>query len=132
MALEMALSGLNPGLLFTWHMIYKININYLLMINKERREHLNLLLLRQVYLVKKVQQGLLGKLAELKTVHLLIDNWYVRESEKVQHQSRIQEFHESEKTSIYHHELHKKNIKKSANLQLMKYMQPAPLSWNSL
>ena len=34
-----------------------------------------------MYLVK-VQQGLLGRLAELKTVDLLIKNWYVKESEK--------------------------------------------------
>ena len=110
--------------LMWWEMLVKPGIKKLGIqrgkeINKERREHLNLLLLRQVYLVRKIQQGQVDRLGELKTVHLLMEKWYVRESEKVQHQSRVREYQASEKTSIYHHELHKKNIKKSAILQLM-------------
>mgnify|MGYP001244285468 CR=1 FL=1 len=82
------------------------------------REELNLFLLRQMYLVKKLQQGQRNKLGELKTVNLLIEKWYLKESEKVQHQSCIREFQESEKSSIYHHELHKKIIRKSSILKL--------------
>ena len=88
-------------------------------LNKERREELNLLLLRQVYLVKKIQRGQVDKLGELRTIHLLIESWYNKESQKIQHQSRAKEFQESEKTSIYHHELHKKFVKKSSILQLI-------------
>ena len=58
-------------------------------------------------------------MGELKTVNLLIEKYYLKESEKIQHQSRVTEFQENEKTSIYHHELHKKYIKKASILQLM-------------
>ena len=72
--------------------IRKIGIQRSKEINKERREELNLLILRQVYYVKKVQEGHWGRLGELKTANLLIEKWYQRESEKIQHQSRVQEF----------------------------------------
>ena len=57
-------------------------------------------------------------MGSFKNIHLLIEKWYCRESSKIQHQSRVQEFQSSEKTSIYHHELHKKTIKKNAILKL--------------
>ena len=119
-----AFQGIETDTLLWWEMLVKpgvkkIGIERSKEINKEKKEELNLLLLRQVYLVKKVQQGQRGRLGELKTVHGLIDSWYKRESEKIQHQSRVIEFQESEKTSIYHHELHKKTIKKASILQLM-------------
>ena len=99
--------------------IKKIGIERAKEINKEKKEELNLLLLRQVYLVRKIQLKQMDRLGELKTVHNLIESWYKRESEKIQHQSRVTEFQESEKTSIYHHEVHKKTIKKASILQLM-------------
>ena len=116
--------GVDTDTLLWWEMlvkpgIKKIGIDRSKEINKEKREELNLLLLRQVYMVKKIQQGQMGRLGELMTVHLLIEKWYTRESDKIQHQSRVREFQESEKTSIYHHELHKKIIKKASILQLM-------------
>ena len=85
---------------------------------KSRKEVLNLLLIRQAYLTKKLQQGFNNKLGELKEVHLLIEAWYQKESEKVQHQSRIEEFQNIEKTTLYHHELLKKIIKKTSILRL--------------
>ena len=85
---------------------------------KVQREELNLLLLRQRYLKIKLHQGQHFQLKELKQVHLLIDQWYAREGEKVQHQSRVKEFQSSERSSIYHHELHKRRIKKSSILRL--------------
>ena len=99
--------------------IKKIGIQRAKEINKKKREELNLLLLRQVYLVRKIQQGQTHRLGELKTVHLLMEKWYVKESEKVQHQSRVREYQDNEKSSIYHHEIHKKTIKKSSILKLM-------------
>ena len=57
-------------------------------------------------------------LGELKEVHLLVEAWYQKESEKVQHQSRVDEFQMNEKTTLYHHELLKKVIKKTSILKL--------------
>jgi hypothetical protein len=88
-------------------------------INLARREALNQLMLRQIYLTRKITVlGLTHQLGELQAVHLLIDRWYNKESEKVQHQARVDEFQENEKSSIYHHELHKTIIKKSSILKL--------------
>ena len=83
-----------------------------------RKEVLNLLLIRQAYLTRKLQQGLTNKLGELKEVHLLMEAWYQKESEKVKYQSRLDEFQQNEKTTLYHHELLKKTIKKSSILRL--------------
>ena len=41
-----------------------------------------------------------------------------REGEKVQHQSMVKEFQDSEQTSVYHHELLKKMLKRTAILKL--------------
>ena len=88
-------------------------------INLARREELNLLLLRQTYLTHKIStQGQYNKLGELKSVHLLIENWYSKECQKVQHQSRVEEYQSNEKSSIYHHEPNKKIIKMSSILNL--------------
>jgi hypothetical protein len=65
-------------------------------INRARREELNLLLLRQIYLTRKlVILGQSNQLGELQHVHLLIERWYAKECEKVQHQSRVDEFQSS-------------------------------------
>ena len=67
----------------------------------DRREALNLLMLRQIYLTRKITVlGLTDQLGELQAVHLLIDRWYNKESEKVQHQAQVCEFQENEKSSI--------------------------------
>ena len=86
--------------------------------NVSSKEVLNLLLIRQAYLTRKLQQGHSNRLGELKEVHLLIEAWYLKESEKVQHQSRLEEFQRDEKTTLYHHELLKKVIKKSSIVKL--------------
>ena len=70
--------GVDTDTLLWWEMlvkpgIKKIGIDRSKEINKEKREELNLLLLRQVYMVKKIQQGQMGRLGELMTVHLLIE-----------------------------------------------------------
>ena len=83
-----------------------------------RKEVLNLLLIRQAYLTRKLQSGMSNKLGELKEVHILIEAWYQKESQKVQYQSRVDEFQQNEKTTLYHHELLKKTIKKSSILKL--------------
>ena len=76
------------------------------------------MLLRQRYLKNKLQLGLFSYFGELKLVHMEIENWYIKESEKLQHQARVREFQESERSTIYHHEIHKRTIKKASILRL--------------
>ena len=110
-----------------WEIIVKPGIRKIAMdrskeINIEKRERLNLLLLRQAYLVKKIQhsqqQQWGERLTELLHIQLLIQQWYRQAAEKIQHQARVEEFQVSEKTRIYHHEIHQKNIRKSSILKL--------------
>ena len=77
-----------------------------------------MLLLRQAYLARKLQSGDSSKLAELKSVKILINQWYENENEKVKLQSRILDITNSEKVNIYHHALHHKNIRKTSILKL--------------
>ena len=51
-------------------------------------------------------------------MHSLIQQWYQKQCEKIKLESRASEFQESEKVTIYHHEIHKKLIRKSAILKL--------------
>ena len=57
-------------------------------------------------------------LPALREVQLRIEDWFETEVEKVKHQSRVEDIQTSEKVRIYHHELHKKNYKKSTILKL--------------
>ena len=86
--------------------------------NRERRGELNLLLLRQAYLTRLIQEGQLGRLGEWRSVQEAIQLWYERESEKVILQSRADDISVNEKVRIYHHDLHKKNMKRSSILKL--------------
>ena len=72
-------------------------------IKKEKRGELNLLLLQQAYLTKKLQAGELGRLGELKEVQALVQSWYQEESRKVVLQSRVDDVEQSEKVRIFHH-----------------------------
>ena len=83
-----------------------------------RKEELNLLRIRQVYLNKKLLVGETWRLAELRSVHSLIQNWYEIESNKIKFQSLAAEYQSDEKVRIYHHDLHRKRIKKSYILKL--------------
>ena len=80
--------------------------------------NLNLLLLKQAYLVQKLQKGNSHRLASLKQVQAEIQLWYEEDSEKVKMQSRSDEIDSSENVRIYHHELHAKHIKRSSILKL--------------
>ena len=106
-----------------WELIVKPGIRRLAMLrgrqlNKDSKETLNLLLVRQAYLNKKVKSGNFEALGELKAVHNLIQAWYQKSCDKIKDQSRASEFQTNEKVTIYHHEVHKKLIKKSAILKL--------------
>ena len=58
-------------------------------------------------------------MTDLLSVQQQIQAWYMQVAEKIQHQSRLDEFQASEQTRIYHHELHKKHVKKSSILKLL-------------
>ena len=72
-------------------------------------------MLRQCYLVNKLQAGQLYRLRQVKSE---IQLWHSQECEKVKLQSRSDEIDSPEHVRVYHHELHAKNIKKSSILQL--------------
>ena len=114
---------LGLDILTWWEVLVKPGIKKLAIqrskeINRERRGELNLLLLRQAYLTRQIQQGNIGKLGELRTVQQAIQHWYERESEKIILQSRADDVNINEKVRIYHHDLHKKNMKRSSILKL--------------
>ena len=115
--------GKSSGVLSWWEHLVKPGIKKIALertkeMYVDRKGVLNLLLIRQAYLTRKLQNGEKSKLGELKEVHLLMESWYQKESEKVQYQSRADEFQNNEKTTLYHHELHKRVIKKSSILRL--------------
>jgi len=87
-------------------------------INRERFGELSLLQIRQSYLVKKIQSGLMSFLAELHFVQSKIVQWHKVACDKVKLQSRCDELNSSENVRLYHHELHKKQIKRSSILKL--------------
>ena len=84
-----------------WELIVKPGLRKIAMnrskeINLELKSCLNLLLLRQAYLVKKLKSTLQAQwnflLAELAQVQSQIQEWYQQSAEKVKNQSRVQEF----------------------------------------
>ena len=81
---------------------------------RERKAFLNLLMMQQSYLTRKIHSGEFGLLASLREVQLRIEGWFESEVQKIKYQSRIDDI----QVRIYHHELHQKNIKKSAILKL--------------
>ncbi len=87
-------------------------------INKERRCELNVLMLCQSYLARKMQYGDKMKLTEFKEVQMLIIQWYMKEGEKLVLQSRTDEVNTSVQVWVYHHELHKKYIKNTSIFKL--------------
>ena len=106
-----------------WELIVKPGIKRLAKIrskelNKRKRCRLNLFLSRQSYLVGKVQMGEQGRLGELRDVQNQIKEWYEEESQKIVLQSKVDDVQTSEKVRIFHHEQHRKLIKRSSILKL--------------
>ena len=96
----------NLCVLTWWEFVVKPSIRKLLIergkeLNKKRWGNLNLLQIRQSYLVRKVQSGALHHLADLHFV-----------------QGQIMKWHRTENVRIYHHELHKTHINRSSILRL--------------
>ena len=97
--------------------IWKIAMGRNKEINEDKRSRLNLVLLHQIYLVKKIQTGKSQQWAGWLTEHVGVQDqiqaWYKQAAQKIQHQSRVNEFQMSEQTRIYHHEIHQKLMKRS-------------------
>ena len=72
--------------------IRKLAIERTKEINRERRSHLNLFMMRQIYLTKQVQSGRVEMLPALREVQLRIQDWFDSEVEKVKHQGRVRIF----------------------------------------
>ena len=68
--------------------------------------------------MRRIQLGHLAKLGEFKSVQEEIQLWYERESKKILIQARAEDINLNEQVRIYHHDIHKKNIKKAAILKL--------------
>ena len=116
-----------------WELLVKPGIKKLLIergkeLNHEKNGRLNLLLLRQAYLSRKILQGNHGLLTQLLVVQTEINDWYEQESEKVKIQSRIEEVDTPETVRIYHHELHAKKIKQ-AGAELCQAQGKLYLAW---
>ena len=86
----------------------------------KKRGNLNILLIRQAYLIKKLcaNHSDASVRDSLFLVQSDIKKWYTDESQKIQDQCRKEEFISSESTSIYHHLLHQQSIKKSTITKL--------------
>ena len=90
------------GSLRWWEKLVKPGIKQIALqrnreINKEKREKLNLLILQQTYLTSKLQNGESYRITALNQVHHQITEYFRKESEKIQHQSRAHEFQANEK-----------------------------------
>ena len=70
-----------------------------------------------IYKVNITQENF-ALLRELRAIQLEIEAWFQKESEKILLQSRCDEISMNEKVHTYHHELHKKHLKKSSILKL--------------
>ena len=118
-----AVKSFGVPVLTWWEILVKPGIRKLAIertkeLNKERRSHLNLLMMRQCHLTKHVQGGRVNLLPVLREVQLKIEDWFHTEVEKVKHQARVEDIQTSEKVRIYHHELHKKNFTRSYIMKL--------------
>ena len=65
-----------------------------------------------------MQEGVQGMLGELRHVQTCIREWYEGESQKIVLRSRVDDVQTSEKVRIFHHEIHKKLLIRSAILKL--------------
>ena len=118
---EVKMRGLET--LLWWEIVVKPGIRKLAIlrskqINQEKRGKLNMLMLRQAYISRKIQGGMIDYYRDLLIVHLEIDQWFQAESEKVVLQARCDDIEQSEKIRIFHHDLHQKHVKRSSILKL--------------
>ena len=106
-----------------WEIVVKPLVKKLIIersreINKERLGKLNLLQIRQAYLIRKMQLGHMECLAELHLVQSKIVEWHKLACDKIKLIAKCEEIDSNENVRIYHHELHKKRIKRNSILKL--------------
>ena len=99
--------------------IRKLAINQSREQNKSRRDKLNFLNLLLLHLSLKMKNGDKTVWSKIKETQVLINTWFVEEAEKIKLQSGIDDVTQSEKVLLYHHELHRKHIKRSMILELL-------------
>ena len=117
---------LNHGLdILTWWEIVvkpgilKIALERSRQVRTEKQGDLNILFIKQAYLVRKLRlERRVEILTALKTTQSLICKFYEEQSKQIQIQTRKDEFAPSEVTRIYHHDLHRKYLKKSSIVKL--------------
>ena len=102
-----------------WEVLVKPGIKKLALerskeLNRERKSSLNLLMMRQCFLARKVQGGSPELLPALREV----EEWYRQKVARIKHQARVDDIQQSEKIRIYHHELHRKHIQRNSILKL--------------
>jgi hypothetical protein len=106
-----------------WEIVVKPGIRKLAItrskeLKKKKTSELNCLMMKQGYFTRELQAGNMDSMGRLKEVQSDIQQWYQKESEKVVLQSRVDDVQQSEKVRIFHHEQHKKHIKRSSILKL--------------
>ena len=106
-----------------WEIIVKPGIKRLAItrskeLKKQKRCRLNCLLMKQGFFTKELQHGRWECLVQLRQVQSEIQEWYDNESRKVILQARVEDVQQSEKVRIFHHEQHKKTVKRSSILKL--------------
>ena len=94
-------------------LIKKLSIERSLELSKEKLGELNLLEIKQSYLVRKIQSGQMKHLHDLYLVQSNIDQWHKIACEKIKLISKCDEVSLNENFIVYHHELHKRHIKKN-------------------
>ena len=106
-----------------WEIVVKPGIKRLAIarskeMKKQKRSKLNCLMMKQCYFIKELQAGNRESFGQLKQVQADILEWYENESRKVVLQSRVEDVQLSEKVRIFHHEQHRKHVKRSSILKL--------------
>ena len=87
-------------------------------IKKSRRGRLNFLNMYLLHLTLKMKDGDTSVWSTIKDTQTQINKWFEEEADKIKLQSGIDDITLSEKVLLYHHELHKKHIKRSLILEL--------------
>ena len=87
--------------------IKRIAIDFTREMNKDNKEYLNSLYVKQTYFCRKMREGNVEAGLKYKTVNLEIINWFENEAKQLQIQINLKDITESENTNLYHHSIHK-------------------------
>ena len=62
-------------------------------------------------------------LADFKSIYASIEQWFSQESSTIKYQSLADEHQDEENVRMYHHELHRKKIRKPSILRLLAFLK---------